>query len=179
VGFDNRAAMAELARAVLDLGHRDLALISAEVAGNDRAMARLSGLRDAMQTAGLPPDALAVIQTPYGIENGATAFDALMQRSIRPTAVMCGNDVLAVGALRRARELGLDVPGDVSITGFDDIELAQVAVPALATVQVPHREMGRRAARALMDMVEGKKQVQTHSLAVQLRLRGSLGPSKR
>jgi LacI family transcriptional regulator len=80
----------------------------------------------------------------------------MMCSATPPTAVMCGNDVLAVGALRRAREMGLSVPGDVSITGFDDLELARIVTPALTTVHVPHRKMGREAARELVKMVEKK-----------------------
>ena len=174
VGFDNRAAMRAMAREVVGLGHRHLALISAEVALNDRARARFQGIRDAMVEAGLTPDDLALVETPYGIENGAAALATLMQASPRPTAVFCGNDVLAVGALRAARKLGLDVPGDVSITGFDDIELAQVAYPALTTVHVPHREMGQRAARVLVDMVLGGEPATSVELSVELKIRASL-----
>lgn len=176
IGFDNRASMGRLARKVIELGHTRIAAISAQTASNDRARERISGIRDAMSDAGLDPQTLAVIETPYGIENGAQAFKGLMARTPAPGVVMCGNDVLAVGALRGAQELGLDVPGQVSITGFDDIELAQVACPALTTVHVPHREMGRCAARALVQMVQGKGPVEAKELATDLRLRASLAP---
>ncbi|MDU8911585.1 LacI family DNA-binding transcriptional regulator [Aestuariicoccus sp. MJ-SS9] len=176
VGFDNRAAMRALADRVIGLGHRNLGLISAEIASNDRARARRDGILDAMAAAGLPRDALTVIETPYGIETGAEAFDTLMQRDAPPTAVLCANDVLAVGALRRARELGLEVPDDVSITGFDDIELAQVALPALTTVHVPHRDMGRRAARMLVAALEGGPAPEPTLLQATLTMRDSLGP---
>lgn len=176
IGFDNRAAMHELAARVIALGHERLALISAETATNDRARSRLSGVRDAMRDAGLCEARLQVIETPYGIGNGAQAFEALARAPDPATVVMCGNDVLAVGALRRAREMGLDVPGQVSITGFDDIELAQVAVPALTTIHVPHREMGRRAARMLIEMVEGEAPPDPVRLETQLIWRDSLGP---
>ena len=94
----------------------------------------------------------------------------------RPTAVFCGNDVLAIGALRAAKEMGLSVPGDVSITGFDDIELASLAEPALTTVHVPHREMGRRAAGMLVDMVTKKITPKSVELQTDIRLRRTLGP---
>lgn len=175
VGFDNRVAMRDLAHEVLRRGHRRIALISAEVALNDRARERLVGIRDAMQGAGLDPGSLTVVETPYSIENGAAAFDELMALQDRPTAVMCGNDVLAAGALGRARERGIRVPDDVSITGFDDIELAQVVYPPLATVHVPHREMGRRAAQVLVGMVKDGKVVAPVKLDAAVRLRASLG----
>lgn len=175
VGFDNRDAMRSLTKEVLGRGHQRLGMISAETAGNDRARERLQGIRDAMQDVGLDPMSLVVVETPYGIENGAAAFDQLMTMPDRPTVVMCGNDVLAAGALGRAREMGLSVPDDVSITGFDDIELAQVVYPPLTTVHVPHRDMGRRAARALVEMVHEGKVVAPVQLDAAVRLRASLG----
>ncbi len=178
IGFDNRAAMRSLAQAVMEQGHRHIALISAEVAQNDRARSRVEGIRDAMVERQLNPDDLQVCETQYGIENGATAFAQIMKSPGPVTAVFCGNDVLAVGALQAARALGLDVPGDVSILGFDDIELAQVAYPPLTTVHVPHREMGQRAARALVDLLQGGSILQSQELAVDMRLRASLGPAK-
>lgn len=176
VGFDNRVAMRDLAREVLAMGHRQLAVISAPTVGNDRARSRLDGIRDAVQEVGLNPADLPVIETPYGIENGSAAMAELMRYPLRPTVVMCGNDVLAAGALRCARELGLDVPRDVSVTGFDDIELAQVVFPALATVHVPHREMGRCAARVLIDLVRNGLAPASITLKTDVKLRGSLAP---
>lgn len=174
VGFDNHAAMAAMARTVIGFGHRRLAVITANTASNDRARARLNGIRHAMREAGLNDQDLTVIETPYGIESGGAAFETLSRLSPRPTAIFCGNDVLAVGALLRARALGIDVPNDVSIIGFDDIELAQIAVPSLTTVHVPHREMGRRAAQVLVQMVQGKPFTKSIELSADVILRGSL-----
>ena len=179
IGFDNRAAMMALAQKVIGFGHRRLALISAIARTNDRARARWQGVLDAMEQAGLSAEDLTVVETPYGIDNGANAFDRLWTADRPPTAVMCGNDVLAIGAMRRARELGLEVPRDVSITGFDDIEIAQVAHPALTTVHVPHAEMGRRAAQALLAIMTKAADVPSIALSTDLKLRGSLGPNTR
>ena len=176
IGFDNRAAMHLMAQKIFSLGHRKAAMISAPCDSNDRARARVVGVKDAMVEAGLDPASLVLLETPYSIENGASAFDQLMQAPQKPSVVLCGNDVLAVGALRRARELGLNVPEDVSITGFDDIELAEIAVPALTTVHIPHREMGRRAAEMLVKMVQTGAPAHSVALYPELRLRGSLGP---
>lgn len=179
IGFDNRSSMAKMAREVVGLGHRRLAMISADMTTNDRATARLDGIKDVLPEVGLTEGDLTVIQTPYGIESGATAFARLMQMDKTPTAVFCGNDVLAVGALGQAREMGLDVPGDVSIMGFDDIELAQVAFPKLTTVHVPHREMGRKAARALVGFLQDGVAIEAEELVAELCLRDSLGPVAR
>lgn len=174
IGFDNRAAMRALAEEVIRLGHRRIAMISGMIEGNDRARQRAQGFCDALDAHGLHRGPQTVIEAPYAIEQGADAFATLMTHTDRPTAVMCGNDVLAVGAQRKAQALKLDVPGDVSVTGFDDIELARIVTPALATVHVPHREMGRKAARALVEMVEGKNAGVSRSLKTTLKLRGSL-----
>ncbi len=176
VGFDNRAAMRRLTEAALAEGHRRLAMISAPTAANDRARRRLEGVRAAMAECGLDPAALVLVETPYGIENGAAAFRSVMRRAERPSVVMCGNDVLAVGALDMARRMGLRVPEDVSITGFDDIEIAQITTPRLTTVHVPHREMGRRAALALVGLIDGTRPAESVALDVEIRRRESLGP---
>ena len=155
VGFDNAAGAAALARRAIELGHRRFAFLSGERRANDRAADRVLGVRRALRAHGLDPDALAVEESPYAIAEAGEAFRRLVETRPRPSIVMCGNDVQAVGALMMARELGLSVPGDVSVTGFDDIELATVVAPALTTVHVPHRDMGRRAAEVLLAHVRG------------------------
>lgn len=176
IGFDNRQAMARLTREVLALGHRRLGLITAERGNNDRARQRAEGVMDAMQDARLTPDALGIVETPYSIANGATAFETLMGRQDRPTAILCGNDVLAAGALSAARRMGISVPGEVSITGFDDIDLCDIVSPTLTTVHVPHRQMGRAAAKALIDLRGGVDPGPSVALDAHIMWRESLGP---
>ena len=150
VGFDNRGAARALADKVLDYGHRRLAVIAGITRSNDRAQARLDGIRDAMTARGLalPEDHLA--EAAYTLQAGGEAAEQLMELPERPTAVLCGNDVLAAGATLAFQRLGLSVPGDVSVTGFDDIEHAILVDPPLTTVHVPHRRMGRSAAELLL-----------------------------
>jgi LacI family transcriptional regulator len=179
IGFDNVAAMAALARLVVDRGHRRVGVISAQTAGNDRARDRVVGVRMAMAEAGLPPDALTIVETDYGIETGSAALRDILAKAPDTTAVLCGNDVLAVGALRAARQAGRRVPDDLSITGFDDIDLAMLAEPGLTTVHVPHRDMGRRAARALVDSIENGLPPVGLQLETDIRLRGSLAAAPR
>ncbi|MEJ6392969.1 LacI family DNA-binding transcriptional regulator [Gymnodinialimonas sp. 2305UL16-5] len=176
IGFDNRLAMRSLAREVMRLGHRRIALITIDGSTNDRVARRMQGVHEALREVGLHEKSLVVHQTRYGIETGAEGFAQVMQANPRPTVVICVNDVLAVGAVRKAREMGLSIPDDVSIVGFDDIELAQVTHPELTTVHVPHREMGRRAARALIDNLEHGVPITAQELSVDLRIRQSLGP---
>ena len=154
IGFDNRASMYRLCDRVLAMGHRNIAVISGTTEGNDRASNRLKGITERLKVEGIDQDSVPIIETPYDIDNGGDAFERLMDLPERPSIVMCGNDVLAVGAMQRAQEMGIKVSDDVSITGFDGIELARVVTPKLTTVRVPHSEMGRRAADELVRMVE-------------------------
>ncbi len=177
VGFDNRSAMASLTTEVLGQGHRRLGVISADTNRNDRARERVAGIRLAMAEGGLAPGALDLIETDYAIDAGGAAAATLLAKRPRPTAILCGNDVLAIGALHEAKRQGLEVPRDLSITGFDDIELARLADPALTTVHVPHREMGHAAALALLEAVETGQPATSLELPTELRLRASLGPA--
>lgn len=179
VGFDNRAAMAELADKVLAFGHRDIAVITAEQASNDRARARVEGVRDALRDRGHDPGVMRVLETTYAIKSGAAAFDQVMSEMPRPTAILCGNDVLAVGAVLAAKAAGLRVPEDVSITGFDDIEIAEIVEPQLTTVHVPHRAMGTEAAKRLVDVLNGDGAKASLRLDTTLCLRQTLGPVPR
>lgn len=174
VGFDNRRSMQALAGEVMSLGHQSLGFITARRNGNDRARERYEGVRTAMERQDLDPDALHVDETTYGVREGAEAFERLMHRHPRPTAVLCGNDVLAAGALQMARRLGIRVPEEVSVTGFDDIEIAEIVSPSLTTVHVPHREMGRRAADVLLAMRRGDDPGPSIELPTKIEWRDSL-----
>lgn len=178
VGFDNHGAMKALTKEVLDLGHQNVAMISALSKGNDRAQERINGFREAIRDEGLDPNQSKVVETTYEIESGARGFTQIMESDAQVTAVLCGNDVIAAGALRAAKELGYRVPEDVSITGFDDMELGRIVDPALTTVHVPHHDMGKRAAIELVAMVERKSEGVSQCLETQVILRSSLAPQK-
>ena len=175
VGFDNRKAMKMIAAEVLAHGHQRLALITGERAGNDRARQRYEGAMDALHAKAMTAADLRVVETGYSITQGGAAFAQLMRSATPPTAVMCGNDVLAAGAIGMARKLGISVPQDVSITGFDDIEIAEIVTPGLTTVHVPHRKMGRHAAAALIAMRNEGDAGESIELETRLVRRGSLG----
>lgn len=174
IGFDNRAAMRRLASKVIELGHRRIAMISAPSKDNDRARMRMLGVKDAMAAQGLDAETLAVAEVPYEFASGARAFLDLMSRAEAPSIVLCGNDVLAAGALQGAHTLGLKVPRDVSITGFDDIDLAQIVTPQLTTVRVPHRKMGVLAAQELVSMIKDKRPGTSQCLEAKVIERGSV-----
>jgi LacI family transcriptional regulator, galactose operon repressor len=176
IGFNNCRAAAALAEKIIEFGHRNIAMIAGITAMNDRAADRVKGVREALRKAGLNPSALPIIEAPYTHEDGSQAFAELMQLGRRPTAVVCGNDVLAVGALSGAKALGLRVPDDVSITGFDDIDIAGFVEPALTTVHVPHRRMGAVAAQQLLKLIAGETADPAIEIPTEIIERDSLGP---
>lgn len=177
VGFDNRRAAMDMARRVLDFGHRDLAMISGISAHNDRVRERLAGVRAAV--AACPGARLSqVVEARYDPAAGAESFRRIMAAATPPTAIICGNDVLAAGALLAARQMGIVVPAQVSVVGFDDIELASLVHPPLTTVRVPQVEMGRIAARLLLDLVAGHTDRRSVLLQAEIILRASLAPPR-
>jgi len=176
VGFDNRKAAFGMATAVLERGHRNIAMIAGVSAGNDRAKKRIIGVQAAIAAFGQGAHLVRVIEAPYTLADAAHQFDVVMAGARKPTAIICGNDVLAAGAIMRARERGVAVPGDVSITGFDDIGLARVVDPALTTVRVPQIEMGRTAAEKLLARLAGDAAVTSHEFDTEIIFRASLGP---
>ena len=178
VGFDNFAAMRKLAEIVLRLGHREIGMISAPIASNDRARARVLAVQSAIAKRGLKWNEKRLIETEYGVETGSIAFEKLIGIDKSLTAVFCGNDVLAVGAIKRALSLGIKIPEDVSITGFDDIELGRVILPELTTVKVPHKQMGVNAASTLVKMIEGEKMHYLEPLETKIEFRNSLSRAK-
>ena len=98
------------------------------------------------QSAGIALPAQAVEQAQYSVQAGADALDRLISRTPL-SAVVCGNDVLAIGAIQRARERGIHIPNDLSITGYDDMELARVITPPLTTVHFPIAQVGEQTAQ--------------------------------
>jgi LacI family transcriptional regulator len=110
-------------------------------------------------------------------EDGYRAAGELLDLRPRPTALVCFNDKAAVGALRAAAERGVRVPDDVSVVGFDDIDLSRATTPMLTTVRQPLQEMGRMAVSLLMRVLERHQLEALHvELATELVVRGSTGP---
>lgn len=139
----------EAAQALLDLGHRDIAYLT----GNPvqwATKARLAGFRHALRGAGLNPREQAVLPGNYHADSGYDLVRTLLQRGPLPSAIMCGNDRMAVGALLALFEAGVRVPDDVSVMGYDDqFQLAAEVRPALSTIRLSYEAMGRLAAERL------------------------------
>ncbi|MFT4728888.1 MAG: LacI family transcriptional regulator [Granulosicoccus sp.] len=178
-GFDNKKAAYEMTKKVLEFGHQRIDMIAGYSTGNDRAGARIQGVKQALSNIGNNPRLPRVIETGYSLEQGSNALEDLMNSPDAPTAIVCGNDVLAVGAILRAQKIGLRVPEDVSVTGFDDISLASAVSPPLTTVRVPQRRMGKMAAKLLMELLSSGVRPPSIEFATEVILRESLAAPKK
>lgn len=179
VGFDNARAMHQVVRYLLDMGHRRIAMLAGVTKDNDRSYARVQGVRQALAAHRLTLPADRLVERPYGLAPAREGLRQLLQAKSPPTAVVCGNDVLALGALLEAQHLGLQVPRDLSIVGFDDLEMASHVQPGLTTVQVPAQAMWHRAADYALAMARGEAPVANHEVEVSLVVRGSTAPPRR
>lgn len=176
IGFDNRAAARRLTEHLLDLGHCSIGMIAGPTAGNDRAQGRVDGVRAALRARGLDFPAARLAECGYRVVEGRLALRALLAQDTGITAVVCGNDVLAFGALIEAQALGLRVPQDLSVAGFDDLDWASQIPPGLTTMALPAAEIGRLAADYLIDSLSGAELPHAIEVEVKLILRGSTGP---
>lgn len=176
VGFDNRLSGATVATFLLGLGHRRFGMVAGITRGNDRATQRRDGFLTRLAEAGVASRDIVVLEAPYRIDSGAGAMRSLMQTYPRPTAVFCGSDILAVGAVKYCHSANIMVPAEVSIVGFDNLEVAELVTPELTTLDVPAREMGEAAADALLRLAAKEGGEIVTELPTRLIVRGSTGP---
>jgi LacI family transcriptional regulator len=162
---------------LLELGHTRIGVIAGPqewLAGSDR----LAGHHAAMGAAGILSHPELTKLVPPTLAEGQEAAGALLDLPVRPTALICFNDKIAVGALAAARARGIRVPQDLSITGFDDIDISRATHPQLTTVRQPLEEMGRTAVTLLNRLINQDKVEALHmELATELVVRGSTGPA--
>ncbi len=173
IGFDNRKAMHTVVDYLVGLGHRRIGMISGFTAENDRARDRLVGVREALAHHGLEIEPGHLVERAYEVRDGREAARMLLRLPDAPTALICGNDVLAMGALFEAQAQGIAVPRALSIVGFDDLPMSSSLVPPLTTVRVPVAEMGRRAADYLLDRIAGHAPPAHSELQADLVIRGT------
>ena len=176
VGPDNRKALISMTDYLADLGHVRFGVIAQSTRNNDRAGARLDGIRDALAMRGLAvrPQHFAIGE--WTVAEGRSLFRRVIAADPRPTAVICGNAHLTVGALLEALALGLKVPDDVSIVGYDDIEVMSHLPVPLTTVRVPGQVVGRSAAQILVARLEGGEIDVPLEIEAEFVLRASSGP---
>ena len=135
------------------LRHKEIAFISGPLRLRS-AEARQQAFLQSMEEIRLEARPDLIIEGNHTIEGGIQAFAQLLTRPLKPTAVLCSNDMTALGVMRHSYEVGIRIPQDLSIIGFDDIHLAQFVLPALTTVQMSQSELARLAFNALLSEVE-------------------------
>lgn len=149
VGIDNYRGGYRVTDHCVSLGHRRIGMVAGNFSMSDRSFHRWHGYRQCLLDHGIPYDKDLLIQTDYTLTGGRDSVKTLLSMADPPTAVFCSNDYLALGAMKGARELGLNLPGDLSIAGFDDIQIASYVIPALTTIRQPAYEMGKLGAELL------------------------------
>jgi LacI family transcriptional regulator len=155
VGATNREGARQAMRCLIDLGHRRIGFITGNL-DMDCAKERLAGYRESLAERGIPVDDDLIAEGNFHKPLAFQQTRALLALADPPTAIFAANDVSAFGVMDAVRDLGLRVPDDVSVIGFDDIPDARMSAPALTTVRQPMREMGARATRMLLDQIAGK-----------------------
>ncbi|WP_426562097.1 LacI family DNA-binding transcriptional regulator [Angustibacter sp. McL0619] len=158
---------------LVDLGHRRIAHVCGPrdyIHAHDRERA----WRDYLSAARIRPG--ACVEGDFSLAGGSRAAAALLRRKPRPTAVFCANDLMAIGFIAKATEMGFSVPGDVSVAGYDGIDFGAYARPSLTTVTTAPHALGEQAARTLLGMLDGKPASHVDTEPASLVVRASTGP---
>jgi LacI family transcriptional regulator len=173
VGFDNELAAFQMTEYLLNLGHREFGLIANLSEPNDRVRARQRGVQRALRERKIKLPERQIAHVLYSVSSGRAGLRAVMNANPKVTAVFCTTDVLAVGAVIEAKTLGIDVPGELSITGFDDLELAGELDPAITTVRIPTKEIGRIAAGYIARLIAGNGAPNSTNIPIEMIIRNS------
>jgi LacI family transcriptional regulator len=176
VGFDEHAAGAQVVGHLAALGHRRIGFIGGHSRDSERARRRFEGVALALARHDMALGEDSVIETEYGFAEGFDAMQALLARHTPVTAVVCGTDYLAAGALSALDQAGIAVPRDLSVISFNDNDFAAYLHPPLTTVRLPIREIGETAARLLLARLGGEP-FEPAPLQVALKVRASTGPA--
>ena len=156
-GFDNKAAIQQGVSHLLGLGHRRFGMLAGITHNNDRATQRVDGARELLQANGIALPAEQIEEVAYDVAAARLGFTRLIERNPNITALICGQDVIAYGAILQAQHRGLRVPADLSVIGFDDLELSQHITPALTTIRYDANDMWSKAADSLLTRIQGER----------------------
>ena len=175
VGVNNELAAWRACSYLLEIGHREIGMVAAVSANNDRASARVAGVVRALREHGLALRPEWSLEVPYRLDDARQAARTFLTLAERPTAVICGNDVIAYGVLLEAERRGLNVPNDLSVMGFDDLEWSRHLRPSLTTMHLPTDEVWTRAGQYLVRHLAGQSTTLHHEVDFSLVVRESTG----
>jgi LacI family transcriptional regulator len=178
IGIDNQRATRELTQYLLELGHVRFGTIANVPPSNDRSRARLDGIQKALAEAGIQLRPSQIIRADHSLAQGRSALRQLLNDHPDTTAVICTTDTLSIGAMAEARKMGVSVPQQLSITGFDDVALSAQVDPPLTTISIPAAEIGRGAADYLINAIAGMPIPKSVQLPYRLIIRGSTAPPR-
>jgi LacI family transcriptional regulator len=177
IGSTNWAGGRSATDHLIKLGHRRIGWIGGPL-GSAPSLERFHGYQAALDSAGIETDRALVRHEAFAVESGRRHGRDLLSLPDRPTAIVAGNDEIAVGVLSAAKELGIAVPGELSVTGFDDTPQTEWTTPRLTSVRQPLEGMGRMAVETVLGMADGIQPASRHlQLATTLSVRDSTGPA--
>ena len=175
-GFDNKKAIQLGVEYLVQVGHRNFGMIAGKTENNDRARDRVDGVVELLKRNRIFLKKESIIEVPYQIQDARIALKKLLQINPKISAVVCGNDVLAIGALLEAQSQGIKIPYQCSILGFDNLELSRHIQPSLSTIHIDAIGMWSKAAHHLMSQINGINRLPRKILAdVSLVIRDSTG----
>ncbi|MGP3915525.1 LacI family DNA-binding transcriptional regulator [Nonomuraea sp. 10N515B] len=176
IGSTNWAGGRSATEHVIKLGHRRIAWVGGPL-GSAPSLERFHGYQAALDSAGITPDRAMIRHEAFSVEAGLRHGHDLLALDERPTAIIAGNDEIAVGVLAAAKELHITVPSELSVTGFDDTPQTEWTTPRLTSVRQPLVGMGRMAVETVLRMADGVQPASRHlQLATTLSVRDSTGP---
>lgn len=169
----NHSAMVQVIKHLAALKHRRIAMIGGDPEHNERARWRLKGVRDAAAKRRM--ELVDVVTVPLTIAGGREGFRQLDPLRRHITAIVCGTDPVAAGVLHEAQLAGIAVPGQISITGFDDIEMVSLLSPPLTSIHVPIADLAAKTGQSIIAMLQGQAPPRSITLPTPLIVRGSTG----
>lgn len=178
VNIDNVAATHAVMNYLIQLGHHDIAYIHGPL-HTTTAQLRLQGYRDALAAHGLPYREDLVIPGDFTYESGEKAAAFILSQRSLPTAVLAFTDALAIGCMKTLQVAGVKIPEDVSVVGFDDINVGQYVGPRLTTVTLPKYDFGRTGVEKLLELMQNSEVADFHEIPHQLVIRESAVPPKK
>jgi len=181
VYMNDRQAAFDMTQHLISLGHKRIGFIKG-LSRHGAAMLRQLGYQDALKSSGIKPDEDMIKDGNFRFQSGADAAEQLLTQNEPPTAIFASNDEMAAGAVATAHRLGLSIPRDLSVAGFDDVPYASITWPALTTVHQPIVEMGAAAADLLIAGIQSKRhepaeRARSISFRHDLKIRASTGPA--
>jgi DNA-binding LacI/PurR family transcriptional regulator len=153
VGVDNFSGGYRATEHLVRLRHRRIAMLAGGFSFSDKSYHRWLGYKKCLSTHNIPYDPTLVVQTQYTLSSGKEGVKALLSVNDPPTAVFCSNDYIALGAMQGAREVGITIPRDLSVVGFDDMAISSFINPSLTTIRQPAYDMGRLGAELLLEHI--------------------------